>query len=281
MTTDTQGISLSPGPPSIALWLSRVGESNVIVRYAALSNGAILLCLLWMLVVPDSGLGLLQFVVNDTGLRRNTVIALFMALFFMDIAQALRGVVPTWSYLTTLSGQGAFAVLGAIYTLQGSVGLVGFYTHVGPFLLSFIGILVAIQRARLHPPWFVPHWMRENTKRVMLTTLSFLLFVLAWGLLTRPDTNIGTFIQTRYGLGAFVVMIGVMLWGAGQLRHNHMKPWQALRRTFGIWLFSFMSLYLLATDNEAIAPLSVYLSLSVALLSALFAIVQSYDERTA
>lgn len=278
-------ISQAASPPQlphpIAAWLDRIDAPHALVRYVAISNAIILLCLLWMLLVPESSIGILRLPAEDMGLRRSFVVTLFAAVFFMDVAQALRGVRASWTYLTSLSGQAILALIALVYTTQGKIGLVGFYTHAGPFILSFIGVLVAIQRAKLRPPWFVPPWMRQNTRQVMLTSVSIFLLTLAWGLLTRPDTNIALFIQNRYGLGFFIVMIGLLLWGAGQLRHNHMKPWQALRRMFGLWLYAFMTAYLLLTDNNEIAPLTVFLSLNVPILATLFAVIQAQDTQVA
>jgi hypothetical protein len=262
----------------VAVWLNRLDWMMVLTRYTAIHNAAILLCLLWMLMVPDSPTGLLGLLQVDVGLRRNAVIALVMAIFFMDVAQALRGLTPNWSFLTTLSGQCVMAIIATVYTLRGSIGLVGFYTYVGPFALSVIGLMVAIQRAHLRPPWFVPRWVRENTKHAMLTSISVLLWILAWGLMTRPDATVARSIQSRYGLGFFIAMVGVILWGAGQLRHNHMKPWWALRRMLGIYLYSLMVMYAIAADNSSISPLSVYLSVSIAVLSVFFALIQAQDQ---
>lgn len=262
----------------IAAWLNRMDWTMALVRYTALHNAAILLCLLWMLLVPDSSMGLLGLLQEDFGVRRNALVSLFMALFFMDISQQRRGLRPTWAYLTSLSGQCVLALVAIAYTIQGRISLVGLYTYVGPFALSVIGLLVAIERTHLRPPWFVPRWVRENTKHIMLTSISILLWVLAWGLLTRPDALVARFIQNRYGLGFFIIMIGFTLWGAGQLRHNHMQHWQALRRMLGIYLYSLMVVILISADNTAIAPLTVYLSLSIAVLSALFALIQAQDQ---
>lgn len=238
-------------------------------RYIALSNAALLICLTIMFLRIDAPLGILRFVQEDTGIERVYLIGVGMFLLFMDISQMTRETRLSWRALTSLSAQCVLAGIALVYFIKGDVSLIGVVTHTSPPCLAIIGIALAAQKQSPLP--------RINfVKRLPFPVISLVLTCFGVGLILQPDSAIIRFIQTRYGLGMFVLIVAALAWGAGQLRHNHIAPWRAMRRMIGLYLFTLMTVYLFAFDGS-VSMLGVMMLLYLSGLTVFIAFIQSQD----
>lgn len=239
------------------------------LRFVALSNGLILLSLLWMLMVRDSSLGVLHFLQADTGIPRQVIVGLVASIFFMDVSQSLRGITQSYASLFVLSGQSLLALITLVYTAIGKLSLIAAFGHVGLFALCFIGIVVIVQS-------YNPDKTQFQFKRLMYPAISALMALLLWGIVTRPDTAIIQFIHNRYGAALFVIIIGLLAWGSGQLRQNHLTPDRMVRRLIGIYLFTFMSVALFGVDSS-VSLLGVTMNVLVACVTVFYAFIQAQE----
>lgn len=270
--------------PTFGERLGKIDYNAALVRFVAFNNAPILLCLIWMLFTPDGSMGVLRFLQEDTGAPRTVIIGIFAFLFFMDISQTMKelrqikqGRQLGWSFITCLSAQFVLAFFTIIYAVKGDVSWIALYTNVGPLFLSLIGLIAILQRQKVPFPYTLPRGLSFNAKERMLTSVSLCMGVLGIGLITRPDVAITRFIQDERGFGFFVIMVGLIAWGAGQLRHNHMLPWSAIRRMTGMALFCLMTATLFTTNDAAISLLTVYLSFAVMMLSFMFAFIHAQE----
>lgn len=239
------------------------------LRFVALSNGLILLSLVWMLIVPDSSLGVLRYLQEDTGIRRSVIVGMMASVFFMDISQSLRGITQSYSLLFAISGQALLAVITLVYTITGKLSLVALFGHGGMFVLCFIGIVVIVQS-------YSPNKTRFQFKRLMFPAISALMAILAWGLVTRPDASLTQFIQDRYGAMLFILIVALLAWGSGQLRQNHLTPDKMVKRLIGVYLFVFMNVALFAVDNS-VSLLGVMMNMLTAGVTIFYALIQAQD----
>lgn len=277
ITKINQGVSMdTPTSPPLtglfsraAFYIASLDLPLLMIRIIALSNAFFLLSLVYMILVPNAPLGVLRFLQEDTGMRRNTLVALVAAFFFMDIAQSMRGVVTSYSMVMSLSGQAAVALITAIYVIKGDLSAIALYSHGGAFALSAIGVLIGIQSRHTN--------LRYPVKRLILPALSTLMFILVWGLITRPDSPLALFIQNTYGKVFFILLVGALAWGSGQLRRNHFSPEKMARRLTGIYLFAFLVVALQITTGGS-SLLGVYMTVHVAVLSMVFPFLQATDQ---
>lgn len=272
MTSPSPAISVKASPRPIqqlGLFIASLNLRVGFLRFVALSNGLILLSLIWMLLVPESSLGVLRYLQEDTGISRSVLVGIVASVFFMDISQSLRGMAGSYASLFVLSGQALLALVTLIYTLAGKLSLMAVFGHVGMFALSFIGIVVVVQS-------YNPDKTRFQFKRLMYPAISVLMALLAWGMVTRPDIAITQFIQNQYGLVFFVVIVGLLAWGSGQLRQNHLAPDRMVRRLIGLYLFVFMSIGLFTTD-DSVSLLGVTMNVLVACMTVFFAFLQAQE----
>lgn len=253
----------------LGIFIAGMNLRTGFLRFIALSNGLILLSLIWMLLDRDSSLGVLRFLQEDTGIRRSVLVGLMASIFFMDISQSLRGIAQSYSALLVLSGQGVLALITLFYTITGKLSLIALFGHGGMFALSFIGIVVIVQS-------YNPDKTGFQFKRLMFPAISVLMALLAWGLVTRPDAAITAFIQDRYGAIAFVFIVSLLAWGSGQLRQNHLTPDRMIKRLLGVYLFAFMNAALFATDNS-VSLLGVTMNCLTALVTIFFALIQAQE----
>lgn len=253
----------------LGLFIAGLNLRTGFLRFVALSNGLILLSLVWMILVPDSSLGVLRYLQEDTGMRRSVIVGLMASVFFMDISQSLRGITQSYTLLFAISGQALLATITLFYTLVGKLSLVALFGHGGMFALSFIGIVVVVQS---YNPDKTPFQM----KRLMFPAISVLMALLAWGLVTRPDTAITLFIQGKYGAALLIVIVSLLAWGSGQLRQNHLTPDRMVRRLVGIYLFVFMSVALFTADSS-VSLLGVTMNVLVACVTVFYALIQAQE----
>lgn len=239
------------------------------LRFVALSNGLILLSLLWMLLVPDSSMGVLHYLQEDTGIPRQILVGLVASVFFMDVSQSLRGITQSYASLFILSGQCLLALITLVYTALGKLSLIADFGHVGLFVLCFIGVVVIVQS-------YNPDKTQFQFKRLMYPAISLLMALLAWGIVTRPDVAIIQFIHNQYGAALFVVIVGLLAWGSGQLRQNHLTPDRMVRRLIGVYLFTFMSVALFANDSSA-SLLGVTMNVLVSCVTVFYAFIQAQE----
>ncbi len=254
---------------SLAQQLSKADHSVFLARFHALANATCLIVALHLFLVSDAPIGVLGFVQNDTNIPRELILAGMMGLFFMDISQAVREPALSWAYLTSLSGQAVLAAITFLYTLAGDVSLIGAVTYIGPFVLSVLSVGVFAQRVR-------PIRFLSRLKTLLLPAISVIMTVLSFGLLFNQDAPLRQFIEDRYGLVALAVILPCLWWGAGQLRHNHIEPWKALRRCVGLYFFTLMTLYLLTYGN-GVSLLGVFMTLHLSLLTVVIAFIQARE----
>lgn len=253
----------------LGLFIAGLNLRTGFLRFAALSNGLILLSLIWMLLVPDSSLGVLRYLQEDTGISREILVGLIASIFFMDISQSLRGIAQSYAALFAISGQGVLAIITLVYTLTGKLSLIALFGHGGLFALNVIGIVVVVQS-------YAPTETRYSFKRLMFPAISVLMAILAWGLVTRPDTAITQFIQGRYGALLYILIVSLLAWGSGQLRQNHLTPDRMIRRLMGIYFFVFMNMALFVSD-DSVSLLGVTMNALVACVTVFYAMIQAQE----
>lgn len=253
----------------LGLFIASLNLRLGFLRFVALCNGFILLSLIWMLFLPESSMGVLRYIQEDTGVRREIVIGLVACIFFMDISQSLRGIAQSYACLFAISGQAVIALVTLVYTVLGRLSLIAAFGHVGLFALSFVGIIVVVQS-------YSPVKKPFDFKRLMFPVISVLMAILAWGLVTRPDTAITQFIQNQYGLVFFVMIVGLLAWGSGQLRQNHLTPDRMVKRLIGVYLFGFLSTALFMVDSS-VSLLAIMMNLLVACMTVFYAFIQAQE----
>lgn len=253
----------------LAQRLALADQSVFLGRFLALSNATFLLILVYLFLVPAAPLGILRFAQEAFALPREVAIAALMGLFFMDISQAVRDMKPSWAYLTSLTGQGALALIALVYGLRGEVSIIGMSAHIGPFVLSVMAVSVFAQRVR--PIRFLNH-----IKLALLPVISLIMMCLSYGLLVNQDAPTRQFIEDRYGIVALAVIVPLLWWGAGQLRHNHIEPWKAVRRMGGLYFFALMTLYLLSYGSGA-SLMGVFMTLHLCFVTVVIAFIQARE----
>lgn len=285
--TNNQGASMQAPTPSIAappmprmrLSLAALNWRMGILRLIALSNGIILLTLLWMIVVPDAPLGLLAPLFEDMARLfpqesalnlRFALVAAFGFLVFADVSQSLRRLPPSYGALFSLSGQFAIALMTTAYVLTGRLPLLALYGVWGSALLSAVMIIAVTQS--------YAGTTRYNVRRLLYPVLSALMGGLGMALILSPDTATRDLIEQRYGLLALGVLLASLAWGCGQLRLNHLSPKEMIVRLAGLVFYSSLSFRLLEAGQVA-SLLGLFLSVNVAALGIFAAFAQAEIER--
>jgi hypothetical protein len=232
-----------------------------------------------LLVLPDLPLGILGPLYRDALLWRPlmdalavriSLISLIGFVFFVDISQSLRRLPPSCGTLFSLSGQAALFGIALVYVLRGELPPLALYGIGGTFVLSFVGIVAVVQS-------YTPT-RRFTARGLLYPVLSLLMGGLGVGLILSPDTATREVIDLHYGPVVLVGLLGLLAWGCGQLRQNHLSPDKMVRRLMGIVIYPALSVRLLVTGTP-VSLLGVFLTINVAGTAVFLAFVQAEIER--
>lgn len=250
-----------------------------LLRFVALLNGLILVTLLWALIVPDAPLGILAPLFADieaahpmaSVLAIRAVIILSIGfVFFSDVSQSLRRLPPSYGSLTSLSGQAVLTAITLVYVLRGRLPPLALYGPGASLVLSGVGIIVVVQSFDAHS--------RYPVRALLYPILSVIMAGLGLSLIVSPDTATRQIIELRYGVIVLVTLLGLLAWGCGQLRQNHLTPDKMVKRLTGLIVFPVFSLRLMATGNP-VSFLGLLLTSAVAALAVFLTFVQAEIER--
>lgn len=240
---------------SIRTRTSKLDWTNGFLRFIALSSAFFLLSLLWSMLVPESSIGILRFLQEDTGLTRN-VIGGAVALFFMrDIGQSLRGIKPRHGMVFILSGQFVMALFALVYTLKGEVSTAGLAGHFGVFWISLLSLWTIAQYTKRQEMLkagqvFKPH---IEAKTFLIPGLAIIMFLSAFGVITRPDGAISNFLQTRVGIVYYVIAMCWLVVGSGFITLNHIKPKWLFVAVMGYYFFVGLLVGLFTFDPNTVS----------------------------
>ncbi len=269
-----------PALPRPRLSFKALNLRRALLRLITLSNGLILLALLWTLVDSQAPLGLLSplfddMAAMDTGMSVQAIRAtLVLGIGFClvaDISQSMRRLPPSYTSLASLSGQCLLGLITVAYVVVGRLPLLALYGIGGTLLLSATGIVIVVQS-------YAPTSRHPPVRTLLYPILSLGMLVLGISLILSPDTATRQIIELEYGPFVLGGLLFVLAWGSGQLRQNHLTPDRMIKRLLGLIVFPVFSLRLLAI-GQPVSILGVVLTIIVAGLAVALAFVQAEIER--
>lgn len=286
-------------PPDFRGAITRLSDTTVkldwtngFLRFIAFTPALFLVSILWMMLVPESSMGVLQFAVQDVHRGRAVVGGVVAAFFMRDIGQALRGIKPRHGMIFVLSGQAVMAVVSIYYTLKGDATLASFAGNFGVFWLSLLSLWTIAQyeqyqfyireSARLLKLYPKPHALPDEekaylksletnlprrflAKTYLIPGIAIIMFVSALGLITRPDGAIAAFIHNQVGFAYYVFVMAWLVVGSGFITLNHIKAKWLYVAVMGHWLFTVMLMGLFAYDPTSISLTFVVSHLIIAI----------------
>ena len=228
---------------------------------------------MWSMFVPESSIGVLRFLVDDTGAPRNVVLAFVTLWFVADISQMTRGVKPRWSMLYALSGQVVLSLISLVYLLQGRTTLLGFTGQVGLLAVSALCVAIAAQRES------GTYRFGIKARTFLVPTISVVLMLTVIGLVIRPDGPIANFIQNTQGLAYFVFVVFLLVAGAGATRVNHISAGGLFLAVLGYILFTamFLGLFLSTVNMVSVTALVTHIGLTALLVTAAYLQTDAYE----
>lgn len=256
-----------------------VDWASMLLRLIAASTLCFLGVILWMMFTPIPYAGLLQFLEEDTGESRRVIGGAIAAFFAADVGQLMRGVRPRRGMVFALSGQLIVALIALYYGLKGQVFLTGLVAYGGVFWLSLISLWAVAQhnaeneykqrllkassdeeRKRVTQSYAVP---RYQAKKLLIPSLSVIMFLTGLGQITRLEGVVAAFIQNSIGMFYYAIMLGWLLLGSGFIRLNHIQAKWLFVALFGYYMFC--GLIVLPIPSDAmVSPLFILCHLVIA-----------------
>lgn len=284
-------LSASPGAiTNLAAPAAHIDIPLNMTRLIVSLNALFPLALLWGMFVPESSLGVLRLLTEDTGAPRGVVSAVLIAFFMADTVQWSRGIKMRWLGLYGLSGQFVLAVISVIYFARGSISLITLVGHGGLFVMSALCLGIAVQMKEYRHAQRELETQEERYRDALATlnpnravsavgmaprikypirpylapTISVILFLCAIGLIIRPDSAIAMFIQNTYSLAYFVVVVAWLVIGSGALRINHVSAGGLFLSVLGYILFVFLLIGLSFSVANQVSLLTLLTHVSLA-----------------
>lgn len=263
-------------PPDFRGAITRLSDTTVSIdwtngflRFIALTPALFLLSIVWMLLVPEASMGILQLLTQDAHRDRTIVGGVVAAFFMRDIGQALRGIKPRHGMVFILSGQAVMAAISVWYTLHGQASMAAFAGNVGVFWLSLLSLWAIAQHDQRQAllkqgKLFTPKWGIE-AKTFLIPGIALIMFTSAIGLITRPDGAIAAFIQNQVGLFYYAAVVCWLIVGSGFITLNHIKAKWLYVAVMGHYLFTVMLVGLFAYDPTSVSLTFVISHLIIAI----------------
>lgn len=208
---------------------------------------------LWTLVVPEASRGIIGFIHRDFSISPVAIASLYL----ISIGVSWRGVKARYGLLFVLLGQLAMALISLIYTLNNTITLTQLAGHGGLFVLSALGIAAVTQYEAKAAP-------RYEIQKMLIPTIGVILALYGIGLGARADGGIAMFIKGQFGSIVYMALIVWFTLGGGYALPNHLSPWRLFVCVVPLFLYAYMAVSLLASDNSvSFTGIMVHLELAI------------------
>lgn len=223
------------------------------------------------IILTSSGRGVSGLLQRDTGLPTGFL----SVLFLFGAGHYLRGLRPRYSLLTSLIGQGLYAIAAIAYAVRGEIDITVASAHSGIFVMCVLAVIAISQRMQGVRRQYQVH-------SLLMPAMSFALLGYTVGLVLQPGSGTAGWILRQFGNNPYaIVPYGVLtFWfavGSGFIFHNHIKSRGLYLALLSQYVYALASLgYLISTPNVPILGIVAHLAFSIT--SGIVILIQNQDQ---